>query len=88
VFYIDEDSWQIAVADAYDLEGKMMRVNEAHIINYYTAPTVWTTLEVFHSLQEGRVLVNGLDNNHRPYHFSNRGDAREFSPSALNFYLR
>jgi hypothetical protein len=88
VFYLDEDSWQIAVADAYDLEGKLMRVNEAHIINYYTVPTVWTTLEVFHSLQEGRVLVNGLDNNHRPYQFSNHGDAREFSPSALNFYLR
>jgi hypothetical protein len=88
VFYVDEDSWQIAVADAYDLDGNLIRVNEAHIINYYTAPTIWTTLEVFHSPQEGRVLINGLDNNHRPYRFSRHGDAREFSPNALNYYLR
>ena len=88
VFYVDEDSWQITVADSYDLEGKLWRVNEAHAINYYTVPVWWTTLEVFHDLRQGRVLVNGLDNRHQPYEFRQGGDPREFSPNALIYYLR
>lgn len=88
VFYVDEDSWQIAVADTYDLEGQLWRVNEAHAINYYQVPVLWTTLEVFHDLQQERVLVNGLDNTHPPYRFREDGDPREFSPNALIYYLR
>ena len=88
VFYVDEDSWQIAVADSYNREGNLWRVNEAHAINYYTVPVLWSTLEVFHDLLAGRVLVNGLDNRHRPYLFSSSADPREFSPNALRYYLR
>jgi hypothetical protein len=88
VFYLDEDSWQIAVADSYNLEGELWRVNEAHAINYYTVPVLWTTLEVFHDLQQRRVLVNGLDNADQPYDFQTRSDPREFSPNALIYYLR
>jgi hypothetical protein len=88
VFYIDEDTWQISVADSYDLEGNLWRVNEAHALNFYTVPVTWTTLEVFHDLRERRVLVNGLDNGRRPYRFLDKGDAREFNPNALIYYLR
>jgi hypothetical protein len=88
VFYLDEDSWQIAVADSYNLAGELWRVNEAHAINYYTVPVLWTTLEVFHDLLQHRVLVNGLDNEHRPYEFRSESDPREFSPNALIYYLR
>ena len=88
VFYLDEDSWQIAVADSYDLDGKLWRVNEAHAVNFYTVPVLWSTLEVFHDLQQERVLINGLDNRRRPHRFLNTGDPREFSPNALVYYLR
>jgi hypothetical protein len=88
VFYVDEDSWQIAVADSYNTDGELWRVNEAHAINYYTVPVLWTTLEVFHDLAAQRVLVNGLDNQHSPYQFRSRSDPREFSPTALIYYLR
>jgi hypothetical protein len=33
VFYVDEDSWQIAVADNYDGDGKLWRTSEAHALN-------------------------------------------------------
>src|SRR5690606_33371197 len=36
-FYVDEDSWQILVADQYDGRGDLWRVSEAHCINYYDA---------------------------------------------------
>ena len=88
VFFVDADSWQIAVADSYNMDGELWRVNEAHALNYYTVPVLWSTLEVYHDLIAGRVLINGLDNQYRPYEFRVRSDAREFSPNALIYYLR
>ena len=88
VFYLDEDSWQIAVAESYDISGELWRVNEAHAINYYSVPVLWSTLEVFHDLLAARVLINGLDNQAKAYDFSSTADPREFSPNALIYYLR
>ena len=88
VFYIDEDSWQIAVMDSYDKDGKLWRTAEAHALNYYEVPVLWSTLEVYYDLQEQRYLVSGLDNSRNPYRFSGSADPREFSPNALNYYIR
>ena len=88
VFYIDEDSWQIAVADNYDLEGNLWRTSEAHALNYYEVPVLWSTLEVYYDLAKQRYLVSGLDNGRNPYQFSDTADPREFSPNALNYYVR
>ena len=62
VFFLDEDSWQIQVADMYDNRGELYRVNVAHGINYYEVPTHWTTLEINHDLNSRRYLALGLDN--------------------------
>jgi hypothetical protein len=88
VFYIDEDSWQIAVMDSYDQDGKLWRTAEAHALNYYEVPVLWSTLEVYYDLQEQRYLVSGLDNSRNPYRFSESANPREFSPNALNYYIR
>ena len=88
VFYIDEDSWQISVADNYDLEGNLWRLSEAHALNYYEVPVQWSTLEVYYDLEKQRYLVSGLDNGRNPYRFSDTADPREFSPNALNYYVR
>jgi len=88
VFYVDEDSWQIAVAESYDAQGRLWRVAEAHALNYYGVPVLWTTLEVFHDLRADRYLVMGLDNGQRTYRFSEGSDPREFSPNALTYYVR
>ena len=39
--YFDEDSWQI-VPEEYDDKKKFWRVSEAHSINYYEKPLLWT----------------------------------------------
>jgi hypothetical protein len=88
VFYVDEDSWQIAVAESYDLEGRLWRVNEVHAINYYEVPVLASTLEVYHDLLRDRYLVTGLDNARIPYRFSEGSDPREFSPNALAYEVR
>jgi hypothetical protein len=88
VFYIDEDSWQIAAAEAYDKDGKLWRVIESHILNYYEVPCPWTTLEVYHDLKVRRYLATGLDNHRNTYRFTEKGNIREFNPNALIYYVR
>ena len=88
VFYVDEDSWQIALADTYDLDGRLWRVGEAHAVNYYEVPVHWSTLLTHYDLAARRYYVTGLDNGRQPYEFTNKADPREFSPIALNYYVR
>jgi hypothetical protein len=88
VFYIDEDSWQIAAADNYDENGQLWRVSEGHMINYYQVPAPWYTLQVYQDLKERRYLVNGLDNQRRAAVFDEVINPRFFGPNALAFYIR
>ena len=88
VFYVDEDSWQIAAADLYDLDGKLWRVAEAHALNFYEVPVLWSTLEVYNDLKARRYLVSGLDNENTPPIFGETTDPRGFSPNALSYYIR
>ena len=83
VFYIDEDSWQIAVADIFDNRDELYRVAVAHGLNYYEVPTQWSTLEVFHDFQSRRYITMGLDNEADMYDFSAKLEHKSFTPSAL-----
>ncbi|WP_077342790.1 DUF1329 domain-containing protein [Pseudocolwellia agarivorans] len=83
VFYIDEDSWQVAVTDIYDNRDELYRVGVAHGLNYYEVPTQWSTLEVFHDLQSRRYIAMGLDNEAKMYDFSTELSDSSFTPSAL-----
>lgn len=85
VFYLDEDTWGIAVADQYDSAGDLWRVNMAYMKNYYEVPVTWTTMDVFHDLKAKRYHVQGLDNEEQgTTDFSNEppGD-RYFTPAEL-----
>jgi len=83
VFYIDEDSWQVAVTDIYDNRDELYRVGVAHGLNYYEVPAQWSTLEVFHDLQSRRYIAMGLDNEAKMYDFSTELSDSSFTPSAL-----
>lgn len=83
VFFIDEDSWQVQVADMYDNRGELYRVNIAHGVNYYEVPTQWSTLDVNHDLNSRRYLAVGLDNEESMYDFSVELKDRDFTPQAL-----
>lgn len=62
VFYLDEDTWGIAVADKYDAAGQLWRVNMAYMKTFYELPVTWSAMEVFHDLQSKRYYVQGMDN--------------------------
>lgn len=83
VFFIDEDSWQIQVADMYDNRNELYRVGMAYGINFYDVPTHWSTLDVYHDLNSRRYLAVGLDNETKVYDFDVELNDREFTPQAL-----
>lgn len=81
--YLDEDSWQVSIADLYDNRDQLYRVAVAHGLNYYEVPTQWDTLEVFHDLQSRRYLAMGLDNQSGMYNFDAKLTEANFTPDAL-----
>ena len=82
-FYLDEDSFQILVLDHYDTNGKLWRYSEAPSIQYWEAPTFWSTLETHHDLQSGRYLPVLVDNEETPPDFGFVTSPNEFSPQSL-----
>ncbi|MFV3076324.1 DUF1329 domain-containing protein [Niveispirillum fermenti] len=82
-FYIDEDSWQILVADHLDARGEMWRVGETHPVQYYSANVFWSTLDTLYDLQSGRYTLIGLDNQEPPYKFDASLTDADFSPDSL-----
>ena len=82
-FYIDEDSWQIQVADQYDGRGQLWRVSEGHSINYYDELTFWTTLELHMDLFSGRYNAGGIDNEMKMYDFNAKISESEFTAQSL-----
>jgi hypothetical protein len=83
VFYVDEDSWQVAHADAYDGRGELWRVHEINAVQFYDAPAPWFASEIFYDLQARRYLVTGLGNQEKPIKFGVKLDTGYFKPDNL-----
>lgn len=82
-YYLDEDSYQILMADHYDANGELWRYSEAHPINFYEVPTLWTTIEIHHDLDAGRFAVYRLDPSKPAPSFNIDMEPAEFTPQAL-----
>ncbi|WP_415896940.1 DUF1329 domain-containing protein [Neptuniibacter sp. QD72_48] len=83
-FYIDEDSWQIAVVDHYDGRGELWRVGESHQFQYRDVNVPWLTAEALYDLQSGRYLVGSLTNEEgNGFDFSQRFKHKDFTPQAI-----
>lgn len=83
VFYLDEDSWQVAVVEQYDGKGNLVSVAEGHPINYYEKPVFWYTLEVVYNLDNQHYYATGLDNQEKMYDFSIDPKLSYFTPANL-----
>lgn len=62
VYYLDEDSWQIVMAEHYDAKGVLLRYAEAHGIQLSHVPCFVPTLEITYDMATGRYVVSGIDN--------------------------
>jgi len=82
-FYLDEDTYQIALIDHYDQRGELWRASEAHTINYYDVPTYWSSVESHMDLQSGRYVATGIDNQDPVNTFNVPLSASSYTPQAL-----
>jgi hypothetical protein len=82
-FYLDEDTYQIALIDHYDQRGELWRASEAHTISYYDVPTYWSSIETHMDLQSGRYVATGLDNQDPVNTFNVPLSASSYTPQAL-----
>ncbi len=82
-YYLDEDSYQIALIDHYDGRLQLWRASEAHVINYYDVPTIWSTIEVHYDLQSGRYVGQGFDNTTAVNTFNVEMQPAQYTPQAL-----
>jgi hypothetical protein len=84
VFFIDEDSWQIAIADHYDSRGSLWRVGEGHLQPYYNVQVPWLAVETLYDLQNGRYIASGMKNEEsRAIEFGISTLAADYTPAAL-----
>jgi hypothetical protein len=83
VFYIDEDSWSIAVTDKYDMAGELWRVSEQHSINCYDVPMLYATVEVHSDLRSGRYLVLGLRSGQARFFEKIERSSADYTPAVL-----
>ena len=82
-YYLDEDTYQIALIDHYDQRGELWRASEAHTINYYDVPTYWSSVESHMDLQSGRYVSTGLDNQDPVNTFNVPLSPASYTPQAL-----
>lgn len=85
-FYLDEDSWQIVLAEAWDGHGELWRVSLLPLIQLYDVPNMVPRAQLIHDLRSGSLLVTGLDNE-RPQpamRWHEKGRLSDFRPAALS----
>lgn len=85
VFYIDEDSWQVALADLYDIRGTLWRTAEGHQQQLYNVQVPWLGVEALYDLINGRYIVSGMRNEERgAMEFGFTSASSEYTPSTLH----
>tara|TARA_Y100001951_G_scaffold70727_1_gene57614 strand:+ start:17227 stop:18585 length:1359 start_codon:yes stop_codon:yes gene_type:complete len=82
--YIDEDTWQIALADHYDARGTLWRVGEGYSSYRYDQQIPWMGIEALYDLLNGRYIASGMRNEERGgLEFGFEALAAEYTPTAL-----
>jgi len=83
VFFLDEDSWQITIAESYDKRGELWRVAEGLSINYYEKPIQQYVLELNYDLKANRYYVGGMHNGLPPVNFDVSHALKDFRPTVI-----
>jgi hypothetical protein len=83
VYFLDEDSWQVAHGDLYDGRGELWRVLEQHGVQYYDAPAFWLAGSAQYDLQARHYVASGLTSEEKPIVFNAPLKPADFTTDAL-----
>ncbi len=81
--YLDEDSWQIAVADHYDNRGELWRVSEGHTMQFVNANTPWYSSITNYDLVSGRYMVELNNEERNAFKFNSVVKRKDFTTAAI-----
>ncbi|WP_239481965.1 DUF1329 domain-containing protein [Zestomonas insulae] len=83
-FFVDEDSWQIAVSEHYDGRGQLWRIGQAMLAQHYEAQAPSYAFEALYDIISGRYLAIGMNNEEKhAFEFGIKTSAADYTPSAL-----
>ena len=83
-FFIDEDSWQIAVSEHYDGRGQLWRVGQAMLVQQFAQQVPVYAFEALYDIIAGRYLAIGMANEEkRSIEYGIQASAVDFTPAAL-----
>ena len=84
VFYVDEDTWQVAQEEVYDKGGALIRFGDHHMIQYYDVQVPWYAATINHDIRSGAYLVSYLSNMEPfPTRWGFKGRINDYLPSRL-----
>ncbi len=81
--YVDEDSWQIAIADHYDSRGSLWRLAEGHAMQFVSADAPWYSAYLYYDIISGRYMAELSNEERDPYVFALSMKRKQFTTSAL-----
>jgi hypothetical protein len=84
-FYLDEDSWLIAAADAYDGRGNLWRHYAYPLTQLYDVPLMHQRPYMTHDLSNGNLFIGQIDNEIKQpsVKFGAKGKVSDFQSDAL-----
>lgn len=81
VFYLDEDTWNIVLADNFDGKDNLWRSAQAHLLNAYDVPATVLRSYVFYDFQDPSYYVAEMDT--KPIKFYEGESSSFFTPAQL-----
>ena len=82
-FYVDEDSWQIAVADLYDNRGVLWRASEGHALQFVNVNANWYVANTSYDLLSGSYAAELQNEEQTPFVFGKKMKHKNFTAAAL-----
>jgi hypothetical protein len=83
VFYLDEDTWQVAQEEIYNAKGVLVRFGDHQMMQYYDVMVPWYAVTIHHDLATGSYLVHGLANSEPAWRWGFKGHNADYLPSNL-----
>jgi len=85
--YLDEDSWQVLLAELYGVEDRLEELQEVHTLMAYDQPLLLPALETVYDLDGGRYLAGGM-NNQAPEMTFGAAEPGAFDPGEMSSWAR
>jgi hypothetical protein len=83
-FFVDEDSWQIAVSEHYDGRGQLWRVGQAMLVQQFEQQVPVYAFEALYDIIAGRYIAVGMANEEKSaVQYGIQASAVDFTPAAL-----